>query len=337
MRKPNASYVAVGVFVIAMITAGLAGLIAVTGRGEATETYHAEFTNVAGLKFGSQVRYEGFPIGQVAGITPRPDGSTMRFRVDLALREGWPVPADSIAAITSSGLLTAKTVDIRAGLSSDRLAPGATITAAPTTDMFAIMAGVASEFSALNRDGLAPLIARITGLVDRVGTTLESDLGRLITTLNASATDLRDASPAIMRDVAGLTATLNAAAAALNQVMSPDTMDAARQTIVNAELATLNLAAMSTDLSAAASQAKAVLVTIDAMVAAGAPSIDSALADTQYALRALTTNMDNILNNLDGTARNMNEFSRMIRRNPGVLLNGTPPEEVVPATAAVPR
>lgn len=337
MRKPNASYVAVGVFVIAMLTAAIASLVAVTGRGEVTETYHAEFNNVAGLKFGSQVRYEGFPIGQVERITPHEgaDG-VMAFRVDLSVRQGWPVPADSIAAVASSGLLTAKTVDIRAGTSSERLSPGDTIAAAPTTDMFAVMAGVASEFSSLNRDGLRPLVDRVSALVERIGGTLERDLSHLIATLNASAEDIERASPEILAEVNRLTVSLNAAAASLNHVLSPDTMDAASQTVFNAELATLNLAAMSADLSTAAAQANDVIATIDALVATGAPTVEGSLDDTRYTLQVLTSNMDTIVHNLDGTARNMNEFSRMIRRNPGVLLNGTPPPEVAPATAQLP-
>ena len=31
--------------------------------------------------------------------------------------------------------------------------------------------------------------------------------------------------------------------------------------------------------------------------------------------------------NLEGAARNMYEFSRQIRQNPGLLLGGTPPED----------
>jgi phospholipid/cholesterol/gamma-HCH transport system substrate-binding protein len=35
--------------------------------------------------------------------------------------------------------------------------------------------------------------------------------------------------------------------------------------------------------------------------------------------------------NLDGASRNMNEFSRLIRQNPGLLLGGSPREETARA------
>lgn len=335
MRNPNTRYAFVGFFVLAMLTVTVVALASLAGRGQSSETYHVEFANVAGLKFGTQVRFEGFPIGQVERIAP--DTDTGRFRVALAIREGWPVPADSIAAIGSSGLLTGKTVDIAAGASDDVLAPGATIASIPTTDMFTVMSQVAGEFSTLNRDGLLPLVDRVSGLVEDVGITLQRDLSALITALNASAGDLQRASPEIMRDVTALTTSLNQSAAALNQVLTPETMDAARQAVFNAELATLNLASLSSDLSLAADQAANAMAAVDAVVNDGAPTIGDSLTDVRYAMQSLTDNLDNILHNLDGTARNMNEFSRLIRRNPGVLLNPSPPEEVSPAAAALPQ
>ncbi len=43
--------------------------------------------------------------------------------------------------------------------------------------------------------------------------------------------------------------------------------------------------------------------------------------------------MCSIVHNLEGTTRNMNEFSRLIRQNPGLLLDGTPRQAVSPARA----
>ena len=336
MRNPNVPYAFVGLFVFAMLAAAIATVISLAGRGQATETYHVEFANVAGLKFGTQVRFEGFPVGQVEAIVPQTDSDAPRFRVALAIRAGWPVPTDSVAAIASSGLLTGKTVDISAGAARENHRPGATIASLPTTDMFAVMSQVAGEFSTLNRDGLRPLVTRVNTLVDQVGATLQHDMTALITALNASAADLQRASPDIMRDVAALTANLNQSAQALNQVLTPDATEAARQAVFNAELATLNIAALSNDLAAAADQAAAVIAAVDTVVDDGAPTVGESLADVRYALQSLTDNLDAILHNLDGTARNMNEFSRLIRRNPGVLLNPTPPEEIAPAAAALP-
>jgi phospholipid/cholesterol/gamma-HCH transport system substrate-binding protein len=47
-----------------------------------------------------------------------------------------------------------------------------------------------------------------------------------------------------------------------------------------------------------------------------------AIADLRYSLATLARHMDGITANLETTTRNMNEFSREVRGNPGVLLRG---------------
>jgi len=45
----------------------------------------------------------------------------------------------------------------------------------------------------------------------------------------------------------------------------------------------------------------------------------------------VSRNIDSITYNLEGTSRNMSEFSREIRENPGLLLGGNKPvQEVTP-------
>jgi phospholipid/cholesterol/gamma-HCH transport system substrate-binding protein len=55
-------------------------------------------------------------------------------------------------------------------------------------------------------------------------------------------------------------------------------------------------------------------------------NVDKSVADLEYILRAVAQNIDAITNNLEGSTRNMNEFSRLIRQNPGLLLSGGNPK-----------
>ena len=67
---------------------------------------------------------------------------------------------------------------------------------------------------------------------------------------------------------------------------------------------------------------------LDELLAENRGEVDGAVQDVRYILRSIARNIDAINHNLDGSARNMNEFSRLIRRNPGLLLGGAPREEV---------
>ncbi|MDP7667464.1 MAG: MlaD family protein, partial [Rhodospirillales bacterium] len=110
MRSGKVNYLIVGGFVIVMMTALVVSVALLTGRTGATDGYFTVYRNVTGVKFGTQVLYEGYPIGQVETVTPVEAEGGMRFRVEYTVREGWLIPEDSVAQIAAPGLLSALTI-----------------------------------------------------------------------------------------------------------------------------------------------------------------------------------------------------------------------------------
>ena len=127
MRKHSLNYVLVGLFVVAMLAAAVVSVALLSGRTGATDRYFVVLDNVADLKFGTQVRYEGYPIGQVERIEPFAEGGRMRFRIEASVRAGWRIPVDSVARIGSSSFLAAKTIDIQSGIKAELIAVGGEI------------------------------------------------------------------------------------------------------------------------------------------------------------------------------------------------------------------
>ena len=164
MYSQRTNYMIVGAFVTAMLVAALVWLVLLTGRTGPRDTFVMVFENVADVKFGTQVRYEGFPVGEVEAITPMPDGARMRFRVQVSVHRGWRIPGDSVARVTASSFLAAKTIDIKGGDSPDPVAAGGEIATAPAGDMFATMATAAGEITELNRKSIRPLLDTLTEL-----------------------------------------------------------------------------------------------------------------------------------------------------------------------------
>lgn len=176
MRNHNLNYVAVGSFVVAMLVALVVTVSALTGRTGPTDDYHLVLSNVSDVKFGTQVRYEGFPIGQVERIVPEPAEQGMKFRLDVSIRKGWRLPDDSLARVGSSSLLAAKTIDVAGGKSPNTLKPGAEIPSAPPVDMFSLVANVAGEFADLNREGLKPFVDDLRQVARQLRVTLDKDV-----------------------------------------------------------------------------------------------------------------------------------------------------------------
>jgi phospholipid/cholesterol/gamma-HCH transport system substrate-binding protein len=86
----------------------------------------ARFSSVGGLETGGDVRIGGVKVGQVTGIAIDPQ--TYLAIVRLIVEPNIKLPVDSVASISTEGLLGGNYVGILPGDSDDMLKPGARIT-----------------------------------------------------------------------------------------------------------------------------------------------------------------------------------------------------------------
>jgi phospholipid/cholesterol/gamma-HCH transport system substrate-binding protein len=93
--------------------------------GGSTYEVNARFTNIGGLKPGSQVFVAGVPVGRVEKIAL---DSQYAAIAHLIVKQQVQLPSDTIASIKTSGLLGDKYVALAPGADSKNLSPGATIT-----------------------------------------------------------------------------------------------------------------------------------------------------------------------------------------------------------------
>ncbi len=299
MHNRDINYVAVGIFVTLMVAVAVASLAIVTGRTGATDAYVTVMDNVADVKFGTQVRFEGYPVGQVERITPFAQGNRMRFRLEISVREGWLIPEGSVTHIGSSGLLSAKTVEIRGGPGEAVLAPGDEIASGPPEDVFTAVRNVATEVSDLSRNSVRPLFAQMSGLMASVGGELET-----------------------------FSARMNRSAGALQRILSKKNTESIIAVIGNVENTSRNFLTLSSELRETKRRIDGLVTHLDAMIRENKGPMRAAAADLQYILRSVAENIDSINHNVDGAARTMNELSRLIRQNPGLLLGGASRPEV---------
>ena len=325
MRNYSISYVTVGVFVTAMIVALIVTLTLIAGRTGPRDQYRVLFDNVTDLKYGTVVRYEGFPIGTVDAIVPFYENGKYRFGVMISVRQGWRIPADSKAGIRASSFLAAKTIDIQGGKSPDVIAIGGDIPGTGAGDMFALMSGLAGRVGALLDTGVAPLIEQLKASIKQLTETANSTIGGVggdVRTLIANASTHLDT---ISADVTELTDGMKVDVEQLHKVLSDGNVKAIDQILANVDSASKNADKTLAELNALSIEVNGVAQSIQAMVNLNSKNVDKSTADLEYILRAISQNIDAITNNLEGTTRNMNEFSRLIRQNPGLLLGGGSP------------
>jgi phospholipid/cholesterol/gamma-HCH transport system substrate-binding protein len=302
MKQDHINYFAVGLFVLASLLALMVALYRITGRSSNVDEYFVELHNVSGIRTGSPVTYAGYQVGQLANIRPIRGAGTTRYQLQLLIKSGWQIPQDSSATIITPGLLAEKQLDISEGKSRDMLKPGATINGIEAEDMFKLVGKMSAQFQQLSDQGLRPLFDTINH-------------------------EITTSVPALTQQTAKLLKQLNASAERLLQLMQAADNKRLDTILVNTETMTKNLLTVSDRLSNAATQVDTLLQNTTSMMNENNKDLRQAVIDLRTSMDVVATNINSVVDHIDTTARNMSEFSRQIRSNPGVILNSKPPKD----------
>ena len=325
MKSSRVNYVVVGAFVLAILAGLVASVALLTGRTGTTESYYATYRNVTGVKFGTQVLYEGFPIGQVEDVTPEPSKGGMRFRVDLSVVEGWRIPSDSVAEIAAPGLLAAITISIRAGDSTTALAPGSELQAREASNIFAVLSSVAGDVTELTEGSLKPLLANLNETVGTIGAMMDDEIKTLLGQITEIAGDVAERTPRIAERIEAVAGKLDRSSEEIAKLVKPENRKKLEAFLGNMDKAAGNFAKLTTDLEETRLKLESLLASVDEMVIENKGGIRKSLDDFGYIADSTARHIDAVNQNLEGAARNMYEFTRQIRQNPGLLLGGQPP------------
>jgi len=216
MRDDQRNYVMVGIFVIAMIAALVLWIALLSGRTGATDTYYVRYNDVLGLSEGTQIYFDGYPVGMIETIVPTEDDDDRLFRLEVSIRKGWKIPEDSRAQITASGLLSAVVINIEGGKSATALSPGDQIPSVEAQNLLAVMTEAASGFSEFLLDTLKP---QIEDIVTDLNQTMKQVNALLSPTNTERIARILKNLEGVSEEVEGMTAGLTATQAELDRVL----------------------------------------------------------------------------------------------------------------------
>ncbi len=332
MKRDTVNYVMVGAFVVTMALAFAVLLLTITGRSGPTDTYYVDYENVAGLKFGTGVYYEGYQVGQIEHIEPQATSEGMRYRVELSITEGWRIPADSVARVAASGLISAVTIEIVEGDATRMLEPGATIEGAGKADLVAVLNRAADDFRVLSEDGLLPVL---------------DNLNRTITTLSDEFLSFRrdDLTPFVkmvherleqdvLVETRSLLRHLDESARGIQAMVADGNQARVRDFLVHMDDVALNLNGLIGRIEDTRVEMNGVLASLGGVVSDNHAAIkntvesaDDSMTELERALRTINQHLGTIMYDIEGSARNMNEFARSVRENPARLIRQSAPAE----------
>ncbi len=342
MQDSRINYVIVGAFITAMLAALVVALTILSGRTGATDTYFTVYDNVTGIKYGTQVLYEGYQIGQVDMIEPTANSGTgsppsgpqasaqmssrgLLFKVTLKVRKGWRIPEDSLARATVSGLLSAMTVDIKGGQSDKMLAPGSQIRGLSASNFFATLSELGAQFGDLSNESLKPMLGSLNHLILTLDKNVQDNLPVILRDVQLLMGNLAKDGPEISSSIKRSAQILE------KDLLKPQNIQRIDATIANVEETTQNLAKLSAQLEETRQVIHKATLEIDKVVQNNAGNIDETIRDLRYTMGTMSRYVDDIAQNAATTTRNFAEFSQQIRDNPGLLIRGSsPPDEAKP-------
>jgi phospholipid/cholesterol/gamma-HCH transport system substrate-binding protein len=287
MKRDNVNYLLVGSFVLLMAGVLFYALYRITGHSARGDIYFTHFPNVAGIKNGAVVTYEGFEVGNVEQIEPVARENRTWYRITLNLRKPVKIPVDSRAVITTPGLLSAPLVEIKEGTNRAILATGADISGGSSASLMETIAALATDLGTMTEASIKPMLALINQ------------------NMTPAMTDMRSAIERI-----------NRTAGRVDTLFSDDNVKHWSRLLQNADGASANALQLSADLSSVRNE-------VEGLVKDSRAIVWGSSKDLKESLRRI----DATLYQLESAGRNLNEFSRTIRANPAVLINSRPPTD----------
>jgi len=345
VRNQRLNYTIIGSFVLLFLVGVITAVALLSGRSGPTDSYETVYANVNGLKYGTQVLFEGYPIGQVEHIEPFQEQGRMNFLIEFSVRQGWPIPADSGAQVTASGLLAAMTIDIHAGDSPQPVAPGGRLTGGESADLFAAMSSVAAEVTSLSEHSIKPFMRQLGGTLGQVsnlisndGTALTGGMRQLVDDLNLRipqitggvrqlVAELNERVPEITGRLAGFTRQLQGAGKRLDILLTDRNLDRVASRLDHLDTTSAGFGGLLETLKLTRGELDGLLADLRGVVDSSGPEIERSTRELEHVLNALSGHIEAISANAATASRNLNEFSREIRQNPGLLLGGKPPPD----------
>jgi phospholipid/cholesterol/gamma-HCH transport system substrate-binding protein len=303
VKRDTINYFYVGLAVLIALALLLGALFGMTGSsGGGRDSYLVRYQNVSGLGYGSAVFYQGYRIGQVEKITPEQQNGKTSFRVDFSVQKDWKMPADSVASLLSSGLLSDVFVGISEGKAAETLKIGSELKSREGGDVFAAVGALASEITDLTQNKLSPLLEKVGSSVDTISEKLQSG------------------APTIVDDSVRLLKQLNQGAASLNDVLGPKNRGNIDALLAQSAGAAGTARQLATELINTRAQLDMALKQINQTIATVGPDAQVAMDDLRVTIGALSQRVDAITYNLESASRHFDEFGREIRKQPNRLL-----------------
>ncbi|MGH9405843.1 MAG: MlaD family protein [Terriglobia bacterium] len=308
----------VGVFVLVAAALLITTVLSMAGVFSRDSNPHrAYFKFGGGLEPGAAVRFGGMKAGSVKRLRVDPADST-RIEVDFRVARAIPLKTDSVATITSLGILGDNYLELTTGTRNAPLAPPGSVVKSAEAVSFNDLSDMAGELQPMVQQVLQKLNQRLDDLQVTIARTndLLNDRNR---------------------------ANIGASLASVNAMLGEDRPKLSA-TLDNFQTASARLAPLLNNLKTTVAHANDALTHIDGMVVENRQGLRASITELQKTLVTAssvmdqlnqtlnynTYNIDQTLENIRVTTQQLRELTETVKRRPYTLIRGYNPPERKP-------
>lgn len=207
-------------------------------------------------------------------------------------------------------MLSDNQVDIKEGSSEKFLAPDSTIDGKETASTMAMLSSIANEITDLSENSVKPLIGSIHKEVNRTGEQFNNKLDLVGARLVSLLEKFQNNSDQLTTLLGGK-----------NQQHMTNLFE-------NADQTSRRLLSLSKGFEETNREITQLLKQSGNMMNENNQDVRHAVLDLRNTMSTISQSINSIVDNLDASSRNMNEFTRRIRENPSAIINSKPPEDI---------
>ncbi|HEX9975343.1 MAG TPA: MlaD family protein [bacterium] len=284
-----------GCIVVLGIVLFVAFLVLISGLDlfKSTKIYLARFKYTSGIEIGSLVRYGGFEVGRVKQVRIAPDNSSL-IEFEVEIDAAVPVKQDSEVLITSIGIMGEYYIEISTGSPGAVLLPPRSLMNCKDATPMMMLTDKFGELS----ESLSQTINQLNQLL---GSQNRNQVQLILTNLNRLLEDNQNSIAAMMENSGQAIANLSHISNRLDTLLL-ENHDSISRSIQNLEATLMQSQSLIKSMQEAMKNVDNMIVTQDG-------------------------NYENIMENLNRTSRNLDEFTRSIKERPWSLIRKSAPQE----------
>lgn len=261
--------------------------------GVKTNQYRIYLDYVGGISEGSLVKFMGMDVGQVSGISFA-DGEQNLIALELQVKADTPIKTDSRAFVTSIGLMTDHHIEINPGSPEAELLPSGSVLNTKKVLSFAQMSEALGDLNSQTQT----LLARLNTVFDENN---QAHLSSIAQNMDSLMINIQEPFLTTLSNLEKSSAELALISSDLREFMD-----------MNDNNFSEFLANLKTTTDAT-----------DELIR----EIRSTVRNLELLMSANNANVADILENFQSTSQNLEEFSRIIKEQPWLLVRKSAPSE----------